>query len=331
MDPLVFDQTNKTVHHFQQMREMLESLDKVWVQGEEMRCIPAATLTTLQDLVEETLRDYQKIDRQSARLVKLGDMQQEAIAVANKALAKNQQSLEEQNLALRAAAELREDVDRIMRHDLKNPLNAIIGLSDLLSYTLVMDDEQKSMLQLVIDAGYTLLAMINLSLDLYKMERKSYEFVPKEIDILPLLHKILTLNLGVYASKRLNVEFLLDGRIPEPADHLFILGEELLCFSMLSNLIKNAIEASPAQGCITLSLSSGAVGKIAIRNQGSVPEEIRARFFEKYVTHGKSQSKGTGLGTYSAKLMAETQHGTIHLDTAEQGATTVTVHMPSPA
>ena len=139
MDPLVNNQTNKTEHHFQQMREMLESLEKVWVQGEEMCCISAVTQTALQDLVEETLRDYQKLNRQSARLVKLGDLQQEAIAVANKALAQNQQSLEQQNLALRTAAELREDVDRIMRHDLKTPLNAIIGLSDILSYTLVMD------------------------------------------------------------------------------------------------------------------------------------------------------------------------------------------------
>lgn len=328
-DPFLFDQENKAFQHFQQILEMLASLETVWVQGEETRSIPVATWTTLQALVGETQRDYQKIYRQSARLVKLSDMQQEAITIANKALAKNQQSLEQQNLALVAAAELREDVDRIMRHDLKTPLTAIIGFSDFLSKTMTMDEEQASMINTVIDAGYTLLAMINLSLDLYKMERKSYTLTPKAMDLLPLIHKIFKLNLNIVQRKRIHVDIFLDGRMPEPSEHVLILGEELLCFSMLSNLIKNAIEASPDEGSITLSLWRGAAVKIAIRNQGSVPEAIRARFFEKYVTHGKKS--GTGLGTYSARLMAETQHGTIHLDSTEAGATTVIVHLPSPA
>jgi K+-sensing histidine kinase KdpD len=65
---------------------------------------------------------------------------------------------------------------------------------------------------------------------------------------------------------------------------------------------------------------------IRIYNQGAVPEHIRDRFFEKYVTSGKK--RGIGLGTYSAKLMAETQHGSVAMATSEQDGTTVTIQLP---
>ncbi|MCP4701989.1 MAG: sensor histidine kinase, partial [Gammaproteobacteria bacterium] len=64
---------------------------------------------------------------------------------------------------------------------------------------------------------------------------------------------------------------------------------------------------------------------ITMHNGGAVPEEIRARFFEKYVTAGKY--RGTGPGTYSAKLMAETLNGGIHLRTSEEAGTAITVRL----
>lgn len=65
---------------------------------------------------------------------------------------------------------------------------------------------------------------------------------------------------------------------------------------------------------------------VAIHNFGAVPEGMRERFFEKYATAGKST--GTGLGTYSARLIAETQRGGIRMDTSETEGTTITVSLP---
>ncbi len=326
-DSSLFDQEEKALQRYQQLVEDLDGLNGVCLHLDEVRCEQIDKLATLKEGFGEMLRDYKKIHRQSSRLVKLGDLQQEKIAETNKALARSQQQLEQQNLELRAAAELREDVDRIMRHDLKSPLNAVIGLSDILLKSVVMDDQQSAMCKMVLDAGYTLLAMINHSLDLYKMERGSYEFKPDTINILPLIRKIRDSNISLLRANKTEMEILLDGRIPEQTESLSILGEALLCFSMLSNLVKNAIEASPEGERITLSLSSGAMVEMAIHNKGSVPMAIRERFFDKYVTTGKRQ--GTGLGTYSARRMAETQNGTIHLDTSDEEGTTVMVRMPA--
>jgi two-component system sensor histidine kinase/response regulator len=59
----------------------------------------------------------------------------------------------------------------------------------------------------------------------------------------------------------------------------------------------------------------------------AVPKQIRDRFFDKFVTHGKRD--GTGLGTYSARLLTEAQNGRIHLQVSDSEDTTIiTVHLP---
>ena len=64
-----------------------------------------------------------------------------------------------------------------------------------------------------------------------------------------------------------------------------------------------------------------------VKNHGAVPKAIRDRFFEKYVTHGKRD--GTGLGTYSARLLTEAQHGSIRCEVSDTDDTTVvTVRLP---
>jgi sensor histidine kinase regulating citrate/malate metabolism len=67
-------------------------------------------------------------------------------------------------------------------------------------------------------------------------------------------------------------------------------------------------------------------GIISITNSGSVPESIRNTFFAKYSTAEKQH--GTGLGTYSAKLMTETQNGSIDM-TTDSEKTCLTVRLPT--
>ena len=68
-------------------------------------------------------------------------------------------------------------------------------------------------------------------------------------------------------------------------------------------------------------------GTVTITNDGAVPVEIRASFFDKYVTAGKKG--GTGLGTYSARLLAEVQQGALDLRVDDQrNETTLTVTLP---
>jgi len=94
---------------------------------------------------------------------------------------------------------------------------------------------------------------------------------------------------------------------------------------MFANLIKNAIEASPINEKITICIEENEHVIIQIHNKGVVPEEIRDKFFEKYITWGKTS--GTGLGTYSAKLIAEIQEGKISLRSTETEGTTIKIQL----
>ncbi len=237
------------------------------------------------------------------------------------------QELERQNEELRDAARLREDVEHITRHDLKTPLNAIIGLPDLLTLKGPVNAEQEKIIGMIRESGYKMLNMINRSLDIFKMERGIYLFHPEPVDILQTVTKITVEIRDIAWSKRISLKVLLRGAPPAPEDNFIVMAEELLCYSMLANLIKNAIEASPDKEKVTISFSEESdEAVIRIHNKGAVPEDIRDRFFEKYVTSGKTT--GTGLGTYSARLMAEIQKGRISMTASESEGTTVTVRFP---
>jgi CheY-like chemotaxis protein len=154
--------------------------------------------------------------------------------------------------------------------------------------------------------------MINLSLDMFRMERGSYPFTPKPVDLRDVLGKVVRDIEHHARAKRVAL------RIEGPPLHA--LAEELLCYSMFGNLAKNALEASPEGGTVTLSLAeNGESVLVEVRNAGAVPEAVRARFFDKYSTAGKHG--GSGLGTYSARLMALTQKGDIGMQTGEAGTT----------
>ena len=69
--------------------------------------------------------------------------------------------------------------------------------------------------------------------------------------------------------------------------------------------------------------TEGSPKSVSIHNQGAVPESIRSVFFDKYSTAGKRE--GTGLGTYSAKLMVNALGGDISMQTSDEHGTTILI------
>lgn len=234
------------------------------------------------------------------------------------------QLLEQQNSQLIEAAKLREDVDRIMKHDLKNPLNSIISFPQLLLMTESLPETAKTYLKMIHKSGLRMLQMINFSLDLYKIEVGTYQLKPEQVDLKDTILQIENEVENLRSMK--NVSIIKTGSAFSENIPAIISGEFLLCYSMLSNLIKNAIEAAPenTQVYITLEINDHII--IMIHNQGLVPSEIKDRFFEKYVTSGKES--GTGLGTYSSKLIAETMNGSISMNSSTTDGTTITLNFP---
>lgn len=242
-------------------------------------------------------------------------------------LKRARERLERQNEALRDAARLREEVEHINRHDLKNPLMVVMNVPGLLKRQVNITDDQKRWLEMIEDAARKMLDMINRSIDLFKMERGVYALRPVAVDALAVTRRIVSAQRA--SNDTVRIDMVLDGRPVRDSDRFMIWGEELLLYSMLANLLKNAVEASPEGGAVSLSFRDNGAAGIEIHNQGAVPSEIRGHFFEKFATSGKKG--GTGLGAYSAKLITRTLQGTISFASSVESGTTITVTLPRSA
>jgi PAS domain S-box-containing protein len=245
--------------------------------------------------------------------------QQEALRASHDQVAAQAALLEQQNEALKENVRLREEVERIGRHDIKTPLNSIVAVPRLLREERKLGPEADELLSIVERAGYRILSMVNLSLDLYKMEQGTYVFRPDAVDLADLLNKIGADVRMHAASKQIRLQV-------DVAVAPYAWAEELLCYSLLANLLKNAVEASPEGGVVTVT-AAGDQDSVVLRihNRGVVPASVRGNFFQKYSTLGKAS--GTGLGTYSARLMARTQDGDVEMETSDAQGTTLSIRL----
>ena len=232
-------------------------------------------------------------------------------------------TLEKQNEELKEAARLKEDVEKIARHDLKGPLNMIIGAPQAITMFGEVNEKQQKYLGYIEETGYRMLDMINRSLDIFKMERGLYECKFEEVDVADIMKKVIKETESLCAMSDIGINIFIDESPLANDDTFIISGEQLLFFSMLENLTKNAIEASPDGAEVNVIFEKDDSCKIRILNSGAVPEAIRNNFFDKFVTLNKD--KGTGLGTYSAKLIAETMNGYISMVSTEEEGTSITI------
>ncbi|MES9996443.1 PAS domain S-box protein [Desulfovibrio aminophilus] len=228
----------------------------------------------------------------------------------------------------RQADLLREDIERIVRHDLKGPLSSLLMTPTVLRQEGPVNERQEVILKELERSARRLLTMIDRSLDLYKMETGVYQLAPESLDLAALACEALE-DARIAARPSCRWTLLVDG-LPDDGRAFTIQGEERLLRTLLDNLACNAFEAAPENSTVVAALSrrSGSA-VLEIANQGEIPPEIRDRLFEKYATAGKRH--GTGLGTYSARLVAQAHGGTITADSSKPGRTTIRVSLPDPA
>jgi len=252
--------------------------------------------------------------------------QEQALRDSHDQIAAQAELVERQNEALKESVKLREEMERIGRHDLKTPLNTIIAVPRLLRERLSLEPDDEELLGIVERAGLRILNLVNLSLDLFRMEQGSYAVRPQPVDLLAVLRTVVADVQPHAATKALTLQLQVAGVAAQPQDAVHAWAEELLCYSILANLMKNAIEAALEGSTITVDVQASEPLRLTLHNLGAVPEAVREGFFEKYTTAGKSD--GTGLGTYSAWLMARIQGGELAMRTSEDEGTTLTLTLP---
>ncbi|WP_051249636.1 sensor histidine kinase [Maridesulfovibrio zosterae] len=229
----------------------------------------------------------------------------------------------------RQQMQLREEMERITRHDLRSPTATIVGMSRILETEAQLDEEYQPLAQILRKTGERMIRQIDTSLTLIRLETGSLV-----ADAHPFnLYSAINAGIGdlsqLVEEKNIEIVTLLEGEPLQDECSIVCYGEASLIITMFSNLLKNAAEAAPENTIITISMKEDSTSIITeIHNLGEIPESIRNNFFDRYTTFGKRN--GTGLGTYSARLIARASGGDISFRTSSEKGTTLITTIPKP-
>ena len=239
------------------------------------------------------------------------------------------QTVDRLNEEMRQREELEKvkaQVERMIRHDLRNPLNGIIAAAEILMVDDI-SDEHRDLCMIIRESGRKLNTMLSSSMDLIRMEEGTYELKPRPVNLVEVLQEVRRECDPLAAGTGVQMAFRVDGNEVLWSEQLPIEGEKLYLSTALANIVRNAVEASNKGDVVTIGVRSGDPYEIVVTNTGVVPEEIRPVFFDRYATSGKKN--GTGLGTYVAALVTRVHAGGITYTTSEADGTSVTVSLPA--
>ena len=230
---------------------------------------------------------------------------------------------------LQRRMEAMEGAQNIAYHDLRTSIGNIVDLSGLLLEDEPDPAEQREYLEIIHSLGFRTLSYLDMVSSQRHLEAGSYELKPEIFSLNKLLAAVRDDFEVALNRKQLALTPAINGNPLEEEDTVEVWGEENLFYFMLTNLLKNAIEASPKADSVKLEARvDDQQTTLTLSNRGAIPPEMRSSFFEKYATSGKK--KGSGLGTYMARLVAEVHGGSITFVTSdEQNTTTITVSIPN--
>ena len=221
-----------------------------------------------------------------------------------------------------------------MSHDIRTPMNAIIGFTTLAS-TYVDDPEAvRDYLSKISTSGQHLLSLINDVLDMSRIESGRVKIEEKEVHLTDVMHDLRTIVNANIISK--NIEFLIDAVDVENEDTLC---DKLRFDQVLLDILSNVIKYTKNGGQIIVRIirkpdySNGyATYEFHVKDNGiGMSKEFQKHLFEAFTREESttvSGIRGTGLGMAISKNIVDMMGGTISVESKEGKGTEYTVSIP---
>ena len=235
-----------------------------------------------------------------------------------------------------AAVRLKSERDRVVEaektrsyffsavsHDIRTPLNAIIGFSELLQAGDVPPEERKQALDMIVSSGKMLLQLVNDVLDLSKMDLGKLEFSLEPSDVGALLREVVPAFQPMMDKK--GQTFVLE------IDEMPILMVDPLRFrQVMFNYVSNAVKyAGPCTIRISSTYENGRFKLTVADNGRGVSQEKAKHLMQPFVQADiKNRTEGSGLGLAICKRLVELAHGTLSIDTAPGKGFAIHVEVP---
>jgi signal transduction histidine kinase len=217
---------------------------------------------------------------------------------------------------------------QILRHDMRSMLVGIVGFANLLMNKTSLDGIQMEYCRQIRRFGIQLESMVNTYLNISDLEEESFQLAKVKFNLFDIVRQSRNTLHFLAEEKNLDISIINNKKMFSIGDVLSFEGNRMYLQNAVDNLVKNAIEASPPDKHVKIKVTDrGERLTISIHNWGTVPQDVRARFFEKHATSGKKH--GLGLGTYVAKLAIKEHGGDVSFTSTEDEGTKVYITLPS--
>ena len=220
-----------------------------------------------------------------------------------------------------------------MSHDIRTPMNAIIGFATLASANTGNEEKIKDYLSKILSSSNHLLSLINDVLDMSRIESGKINLEEQEANLSDIFHDIKTIINGQIYAKQLELYM----------DIMDVTDEDVFCDKtrlnqVLLNLLSNAIKFTPAGGAVSVriaQLTGASKGKglyeIRVKDTGiGMSKEFAEKIFkpfERERTSTVSRIQGTGLGMAISKNIIDMMGGTIEVHTEKGKGTEFVIRL----
>lgn len=281
------------------------------------------------DGVPALLSSIVDITRQRARETQLAQVTEQLRAQAAETQLLNRELQRQQQVAI-TANRAKSDFLARMSHELRSPLNAILGFSEIIADDLfgaAGTQRYQNYAQNIHDAGAHLLSLINDILDLSKVEAGRMELKPEAVDVRDLINTCLPLTAPL--AERRGVILATD--LGE--GDLNIEADRLRLRQIVLNILSNAVKFTLRGGTVGVTAGfqdSHLVIEVADSGIGMSPEQLEVALqpFGQVVTESPYAQVGTGLGLPIVVSLVELHGGRFEIESTPNVGTRITIRLP---
>ena len=220
-----------------------------------------------------------------------------------------------------------------MSHDIRTPMNAIIGFTNI-ALSMSPEEKVRNCLEKIMKSSDYLMSLINDVLDISRIESGKIKYAPVPCDITEITDTVLAVAHGFLQGR--NIEFVVERATPTAK---YVYADELRIREVLINILSNAIKFTKDGGTIRFEVDSYPVGdgkhvevRYRISDTGiGMSEEYQAHLYEEFTQESdgaRTNYKGTGLGMAITKRYVDMMNGDIHVKSKQGVGTTFTVELP---
>ena len=220
-----------------------------------------------------------------------------------------------------------------MSHDIRTPMNAIVGFTDI-AMKRKPDKEVENCLKKIRQSSEYLMTLINDVLDISRIESGKLEYKPVPVDLRDVINTVLSIARG-YMEKR-DLNFIVSR---EDLKNPYVMADELRIREVLLNIISNAVKFTKDGGTISFAAENcpgndknHIIVRYRISDTGiGMSEEFQTRIFDEFSQENggaRTSYGGTGLGMAIAKRYVDLMGGKIEVSSRQGIGSTFTVEIP---